>query len=411
MKILIISAGRYPIPATKGGAVSTLINHLVDNNEKQKLADMEVSSPYEERAAQQAGQLQHCRIRYIKTPWPLKKIENAAYAVANRIMPQKNWTQLKSSLSFLWYLWKNALLLKRENYDCVIVENTARLYLCLKICGNKARYRNKVVYHLHNEPQKLAGCRDIIAASNAILCISQYIKDSILAPDSPLHIQDEQKVRVLYNRIDTTKFYPFSRAEKEKCRKLFGLSDQDRVIVFSGRIDAEKGIRELLKALSYVKTENVKILVVGSSFYGMNVKTAFEREIFSAAQKLGNRIVFTGFIPYENMPQAYNAADIAVLPSMWNEPAGLTILEAMACGTPVITTRSGGIPEYAGEECAILLERNEAIVQTLADQIDALFASESRRKELAKNARNHVVQNHDASVYLREMLALLEKRK
>ena len=90
-----------------------------------------------------------------------------------------------------------------------------------------------------------------------------------------------------------------------------------------------------------MKTPRIKLLIAGSSFYGMNVKSSFEEEIINIAKTINNNIIFTGFVPYEEMPKVYNVADIAVLPSMWEEPAGLTIIESMACGIPVITTVSG----------------------------------------------------------------------
>lgn len=79
MRILIISAGRYPIPATKGGAVSTLINHFVEENEKNKLVDIEISSPYEVTAIKQSQKLRNSEVLYIKTPALFVKLENAVY--------------------------------------------------------------------------------------------------------------------------------------------------------------------------------------------------------------------------------------------------------------------------------------------------------------------------------------------
>jgi glycosyltransferase involved in cell wall biosynthesis len=58
---------------------------------------------------------------------------------------------------------------------------------------------------------------------------------------------------------------------------------------------------------------------------------------------------------------------------MWEEPAGLTMIEAMACGIPTITTCSGGIPEYV-DDCAIVLERDERLVMNIAAQVDLLLA-------------------------------------
>lgn len=408
MKILIISAGRYPVPATKGGAVSTLINHLALNNEDQNRIELEISSPYERKAAELARAYNRCTFRYIKTPIILEVFENLIYTFASKIFPVKNWTQIKSVFSFLWFVWKNAGILKNNNYDYVIIENTARLYLCLRLFGNRKKYKNKVIYHLHNEPKKLGGCRDVIIDSKYVFCISEYIKKCIIEKDSPLSLQDSNKAKILKNCIDTSKFRHVSDEKRIDIRYKYGFEKDDKVLVFSGRIDREKGIREVLLAMNYIKTTGVKLLIVGSSFYGMKVKSKFEEEIINLAKKLGERVIFTGFVPYEDMPEVYNVADIAVLPSMWEEPAGLTIIEAMACEKAVITTYSGGIPEYTNSDCSILLERDDVISKNIAQSVDYLYEHEDIMKTLARNARNHVVNHFDSKLYLERMSKLLE---
>ena len=76
-------------------------------------------------------------------------------------------------------------------------------------------------------------------------------------------------------------------------------------------------------------------------------------------------------INYKNVPDYLHLADIAVLPSMWEEPFGLTIVEALAAGLPLITTRSGGIPEIC-EGIATIVERDN-IVYNLASAILDLY--------------------------------------
>lgn len=408
MKVLIISAGRYPVPATKGGAVSTLINHLALNNEEKKLLLLEISSPYDSKAVELSKKYKECSFVYIKTPKILKWLESVIYTLASKLLPSKNWTQIKSIFSFLWFIWKNAIILKKNNYDYVIIENTARLYLCFKLFGNKKKYNDKIIYHLHNEPKKLGGCRDLIVESKYIFCISEYIKKCITLDGSPLSLKDSSKAKILKNCVNTSKFKPIDINDRIMLRRKYGLAENDKVLVFSGRIDKEKGIKEVLLAMEYIKTENVKLLVVGSSFYGMKVKSQYEEEIINLAKKLGGRVIFTGFISYEKMPEVYNVADIAVLPSMWEEPAGLTIIEAMACEKAVITTNSGGIPEYTNNECAVLLNRDDNIVRNIAKNIDYLLTNEDIKKNIEKNARQYIMNYFDSNLYLDKMIELLK---
>lgn len=341
MKILIISAGRYPIPAVKGGAVSTLIEHLANENEEKNIFNLEITSPYNLEAYNKSKEYKNCIFTYIKTPKILNVLENILYRFLVLIFPHKNLTSIKSIFSFLWFIWKNAINLKINDYDYIVFENTARLYWCLKLFNNKKRYRNKIIFHLHNEPKKLGGCKKEILETSKFICVSNYIRNRILDTKSKLNIKNKNKTFILNNCVDNNLFKPFSKKVKAKIRHEFGIEDNENVIIFSGRIDKEKGIKELLIAINKVKTPKIKLLIVGTSFYGMNIKSSFEEEIVNLANAMDNKIIFTGFVPYKDMPKIYNIADIAVLPSMWEEPAGLTIIEAMSCGVPVITTISG----------------------------------------------------------------------
>ena len=84
------------------------------------------------------------------------------------------------------------------------------------------------------------------------------------------------------------------------------------------------------------------------------------------------------------MPSYLKLADIAVLPSMWEEPFGLTIVEAMAAGLPLITTRSGGIPEIC-EGVATIVDRDN-IIDNLVTAILDLYNNPNKRKQMAASA-------------------------
>ena len=407
MKVLIITAGRYPVPAVKGGAIATLIEHLITGNSKEKLVDMEITSPYDINAELKAIEFRNCKFHFIKTPEILKKIDNFIYFVFSNIFKNKNLISLKSMLSFGWFILQNARILNKGNYDKIIVENTARMFLCFKLFGNKKIYKGRYYYHLHNEPKKLGGCRAEILDCEKILCISNYIKNSIVDIKSSLALKDSNKAEILYNCVDTSVFRSFDKNKFNLYYEKWGLKPTDRVVVFSGRIDAEKGIRELLKAMKLVKTENIKLLIVGSSFYGMNITTQFEKEILELSNSISEQVIFTGFVPHNEMPYVYNIGKIAVLPSMWEEPAGLTIIESMACGTPVITTKSGGIVEYTNKECSIILERDENLIKNIAAEIDNLLNDKELYERLKVNGQDHIKMNFSSNMYMNKLYDLI----
>ncbi len=411
MKVLIITAGRYPVPAVKGGAVSNLIEHLITSNSKEKQADLSVTSPYDSLAEEKSKDYKNCNFIYIKIPKILCKIENCLYTILSKIFPNKNLISIKSFCSFIWFILKNAIILRKKDFDYVVIENTARLFWCINLFGNRKKYKGKVLYHLHNEPKKLGGCEKVIKECKNIICVSEYIKKVITSESNILYIEDENKVKVLYNCIDTNKFVCSSENKIKEFKDKLKISKDERIILFSGRIDSEKGILQVLESLKYIKTKNVKLVVIGSSFYGMNVKTAFEEKISNIAEELKDKVIFTGFLKYDEMPLAYSICDIAVLPSMWNEPAGLTIIEAMSCEKPVITTNSGGIPEYANRNSVIFLERDDNISKNIAENVDYLLSNNQVMSDMGKAGRKRVVENFDSNLYMNKMINIMKENE
>ena len=135
----------------------------------------------------------------------------------------------------------------------------------------------------------------------------------------------------------------------------------------------------MLSHLEYIP--QIKLMVLGSSFFDNAKKEdSFIRSLKDRAEKYKNKIVFTGFIPYNQVPDFLRLADIAVLPSMWEEPFGLTVVEALAAGLPLITTRSGGIPEIC-EGVATIVERDD-IVNNLTSAIIDLYEHPEKRKQM-----------------------------
>lgn len=408
MKALIITAGRYPVPAVKGGAVSTLVEHLIEGNSKDHSVDLYITSPYDKNAEKESKKYKNCTFMFIKIPKLLVNIENFIYKLISKLFPNKNLITIKSICSFFWFILENARILKKDEYDYVIIENTARLFWCIKLFGNRKKYKGKVYYHLHNEPKKLGGCKNIIKECKKIVCVSEYIKKVLSSEKNVLYINNPEKLELLYNCIDTKKFKCSSKELIQEFKKKLGIKNEDRIILYSGRIDNEKGVMQVLEALDYVKTKNIKLLIIGSSFYGMNVKTPFEEKIMKIAEKNKEKIIFTGFLNHSEMPIAYSSCEVAVLPSMWEEPAGLTIIEAMACEKAVITTISGGIPEYANKDTAILLERNKEISKNIAKNIDMLLSNNKLMKKMGMNARKRVIENFEANSYMKKMISVIE---
>ena len=289
------------------------------------------------------------------------------FFLAKSIFKKQNSQSYRYIFQRLYYLNKCSKLLKKYNYDIVILENHPTQYLALKWRKNYLKYSGNYYYHCHNEFPSTYGCEKIIKNTKRIICVIEFIARSI----SKDYEIPRDKFAVLRNCIDAKRFSgKISNEEKESIKKKYGIAPDDKILIFTGRITPEKGVKELIESLKYVKYKNYKLLILGSALNELKTKTEYQEQIEDEVKKISDKVIFTGFIKYDEINTFYALADIAVLPSIWNDPAPLTIIESLMSGLPIITTNSGGIPEYATDGSAIILQNNEKIVQNLSKNID-----------------------------------------
>ena len=143
-------------------------------------------------------------------------------------------------------------------------------------------------------------------------------------------------------------------------------------IVITGRMVPEKGILEAAYALAMVlpKYPDWSARLIGAKGFKESDKTPYERAVVKALAPCGDQAQTLGFMPVEDVYQEQDQASIALVPSQWEEPAGRVLLEAMVAGAALITTRRGGIPEYAEGRAIILDDPNpDAIAHALQQLI------------------------------------------
>ena len=382
-KVVFITTGYMPIPAVNGGAVETLVENLLDENENKNSYNFEVISTYDEDAIKQSKKYKHTYFNFIKTPKLVSIIDMIFYFILVNIFRKDRKNSYKFIFKRIHYIVKTSKILKHNNYDKVIIENNPTLFWTLKLKKNYKKYEGKYYYHLHNEINSFYYCKDIMKNCKSIICISNYIKKYVI---DRLSIDSSNTV-ILKNCIDVDRFSKkISSKDVNDIRKKYNIDRNDKLILYTGRIVREKGILELIKAFKMIKTENVKLIIVGGNFIGKNDKTKFELELEEEAECIKDRIVFTGFVDYHSINKIYAISDIAVLPSMWEEPAGLTVIESLASGLPVITTNSGGIPEYATYGSAIIIDRDSNLITNIAKSIDLILNDEKIRNKMVLKA-------------------------
>lgn len=383
MKIAVITSGFLPVPATKGGAVENLFENIMKKNEKTNDMKLYIFSCSDKKAENEIKKYNNSYALFIKTNIFIKICDKFIFFVAKNILKKKNSHSFRFILQRLCYLNKVSKDLKRNDYDLVLLENHPTQFLALKWRKNYKKYAGRYYYHCHNEFVGTYGCDKIIKETKKFISVSKYISKNSLR----LLGLNPKQCYVLRNSIDETKFkVNLSEKEKISIKEKYGISDKDKVFIFTGRLVREKGISELLDALNYVKYKNYKLLIVGSALNDIKTKTEFEVKLKELAKKNKNKIIFTGFVKYDEIPKLYSIADIAIFPSIWDDPAPLTVIEALTCGLPIITTNSGGIPEYVNNKCSIILERDNNLSKNIAKYLDKLINDDELRKKMSSES-------------------------
>lgn len=389
MKIAVLTCGMLPIPAVQGGAVENLIDFYLEYNDIHKLHDITIYSPWEAKVKK------HPALSSDVNHYIYVDVMSLRARIARRLYGYLHHHEYYNH--FIEYYFEKVFLdLKKKSFDLIILENCPGYTYKLSQRGY-----NNIILHLHNDLLNTKSrFHDVIFNSlKKILTVSDFIKKRVSM------IQSDNKIQTIYNGIDIKKF---SREKMPQVsRYTIDFSEDDFVVVYNGRINPEKGVSELIDAMLLLKEKsNIKLMIIGSSFFDNAYnKEPFVLSLKEKAKTIKGNIIFTGFIPYDIVPQYLHIADIAVLPSMWDEPFGLTIVEALAAGLPLITTQSGGIPEIC-EGVATIVDRNN-IINNLASSILDLYEHPEKCKQMSTVSLERAKQ-FDKKAYAKNFFAAIE---
>ena len=180
----------------------------------------------------------------------------------------------------------------------------------------------------------------------------------------------------------------FQPVDQTDARAELGIREE-RVILYVGRIEPLKGIDILLRAVPMLEYgEDLRVLVVGGN--PGNDAELDRLNSLTAELGIGDSVTFTGSVPQSALPTYYSAADVFVLPSH-SESFGLAPLEAMACGTPVVVSRVGGMKTFvnSGENGYLVPWR---CPESFAQRLDVLLANPELRDAMGQAAREKALK-------------------
>jgi len=234
-------------------------------------------------------------------------------------------------------------------------------------------------------------------AADAFACISRTIEKEALAERVPA-----TRVHYLPNTVDTQRFRPATAAERSSIRARNGWPADSIIAIFVGRLSREKGVMDLLRAWERVSAKTL-LVVVGPDMPGHPWDEGPQARAVAATPSLAGRVMLFG--PASDTAPLYRAADLAVVPSHW-ESFGISAVEAMATGLPVVASAVGGLKDYlVDHENGLLVAPQDPAAISAA--VDHLSFDSSLRARLGAAARG-TAERFDERVVLGRFGALIE---
>ncbi len=207
--------------------------------------------------------------------------------------------------------------------------------------------------------------------AKTILTVSEHSRRSILKRFS----LPEEKVTAIPDAVNLEQF---REVDPAAARAKYELGE--RYILFVGSLDPRKNLERLLQAwIRLAEFKDLQLVIVGS-------RTNVFRPISVSASRRRTR--FLGYVPDEDLPGLYSGAAFFIMPSLF-EGFGLTVLEAMACGTPVITSYAGALPEVVGDAA---MQIDPTSVEGMAEAMRTLLLEEEVRSELRQKGLERACQ-------------------
>jgi len=214
------------------------------------------------------------------------------------------------------------------------------------------------------------------------------------------------QVVLLPTSVDLEKFEAASK-QRDSLRARLNFTANDFVLVYAGRLETGKGISSLIEAIYSVKDQKspFQLLIAGSG--------SLEQELRSLVQRyeIHDRVQFLGAIPYENMPQLLHASDSVILLSS-AEGTPRILLEALACGKPIIASNVGGIAEMFVTNPEIGQKVINSSPENIISAIHATFLGEQDPTKKTKNAlmrRNFIATHYSLDVIGTRFIEYIQK--
>jgi glycosyltransferase involved in cell wall biosynthesis len=314
-----------------------------------------------------------------------------------------------------------ALIRRRQRYDVVMVSGFSVLGLPVvltarllgKPCILKADILGEMSGAMYEAGLRKLGIRpntwvlrSLLRWRNRALRLADAFVAicSVMADEFQEHGVHPQAIYEIPNSVGTNRFHPVSDVEKRQLRRELNLPPDDILVTFTGRLVSYKGLPLLLRIWQAIHHEHrrARLLIVGTG--GLDIHNCeAELRAYTQAHDLGSSVCFTGAV--ENVHQYLQASDLFVFPTE-REAFGISLIEAMACALPVISTHVGGLAD-------ILVHRQNGWVieagdgQQLGEALHRLMTDPALRADLGASARRTVEERYTTEQVVQAYIDLL----
>nr|WP_107908545.1 glycogen synthase [Streptomyces chartreusis] len=226
--------------------------------------------------------------------------------------------------------------------------------------------------------------RTAIEAADAVIAVSGAMREDILGCYPAL---DPGRVHVVHNGIDTTLYRPDHRTD---VLTRFGLDADRPYVLFVGRITRQKGVPHLLRAIRHIDPAAQVVLCAGAPDTP-EIDQEF-RELYQELSRVREGVHWIPqMLPRPEVIQLLTHAAVFVCPSVY-EPLGIVNLEAMACGTPVVASQVGGIPEVVDDgKTGLLVPLDDDFEAGLAHALDSVIGDPEAARRMGEAGRERAV--------------------
>ncbi|QPS30458.1 glycosyltransferase family 4 protein [Clostridium perfringens] len=364
--LIIISPGILPVPATEGGAIENLIQNFINQNEYEKRVKIHLFSIYSKEAYKKSLKYKYCKFYFIEIDRYKYKLSRYTRYLINRF-----------SKNYYGNAYINEVVKKLRNIkkiDRILIENKPEYSIILMKYG----FEN-INLHLHNDliNSDTKHSDKILSYNNKIITVSKFIANRVNS------VKEYTNIDVVYNGINLETFTKNIEVKKKiDIMNKYNISEEDRIIIYSGRITKEKGVKELILAFNKLneKFKNIKLLIIGGISYSNNSSNKFFEEIKGISN---NNVIFTGYIDYDEINKLYSLGYFGVVPSIGIDAAPLSTIELLVSKMPVIVSSSGGIKELIDEKCGLVVNIDDEYIENLAKNMTKLLLDNELRSNMS----------------------------